>query len=61
LHSRQLPDGLQAAGGEGEADDSDRLTAPGAVQRRLQAITLGPMKSRNFMVELAGQFAAKPD
>ena len=31
------------------------------LQRRLQAIALGPVESRNFMVELAGQFAAKPD
>lgn len=29
------------------------------LQRRLQAITLGPVESRNFIVELAGQFAAK--
>jgi transcriptional regulator with XRE-family HTH domain len=31
------------------------------LQRRLQAIALGPVESRNFMVELAGQFAAKSD
>jgi transcriptional regulator with XRE-family HTH domain len=31
------------------------------LQRRLQAIALGPVESRNVMVELAGQFAAKPD
>jgi transcriptional regulator with XRE-family HTH domain len=31
------------------------------LQRRLQAIALGPVESRNFIVELAGQFAAKPD
>jgi transcriptional regulator with XRE-family HTH domain len=32
------------------------------LQRRLQAIALGPVESRNFMVELAGQFfAANPD
>ncbi|MGH3777328.1 MAG: Scr1 family TA system antitoxin-like transcriptional regulator [Pseudonocardiaceae bacterium] len=31
------------------------------LQRRLQAIALGPVESRNFMVEPAGQFAAKPD
>jgi len=30
-------------------------------QRRLQAIALGPVESRNFTVEPAGQFAAKPD
>ena len=31
------------------------------LQRRLQAIALGPVESRNILVELAGQFAAKPD
>ena len=31
------------------------------LQRRLQAIALGPVESRNLIVELAGQFAAKPD
>lgn len=31
------------------------------LQRRLQAIALGPVESRNFVVELAGQFAAKSD
>ncbi|HEU0090214.1 MAG TPA: helix-turn-helix transcriptional regulator [Pseudonocardiaceae bacterium] len=31
------------------------------LQRRLQAIALGPVESRNLIVELAGQFAARPD
>ncbi|MGH3534938.1 MAG: DUF5753 domain-containing protein, partial [Pseudonocardiaceae bacterium] len=31
------------------------------LQRRLQAIALGPVESRNFIVELAGQFAARSD
>jgi transcriptional regulator with XRE-family HTH domain len=31
------------------------------LQRRLQTIALGPVESRNLIVELAGQFAAKPD
>ena len=30
------------------------------LQRRLQAIALGPMETRNLILELAGQFAAKP-
>jgi transcriptional regulator with XRE-family HTH domain len=31
------------------------------LHRRLRAIALGPVESRNFIVELAGQFAARPD
>ncbi len=31
------------------------------LQRRLQAIALGPVESRNLIAELAGQFAARPD
>ncbi|MGH3980422.1 MAG: helix-turn-helix domain-containing protein [Pseudonocardiaceae bacterium] len=31
------------------------------LQRRLHAIALGPVESRNLIVELAGQFAARPD
>ncbi|MGQ0778272.1 MAG: helix-turn-helix domain-containing protein [Pseudonocardiales bacterium] len=31
------------------------------LQRRLGAIALGPVESRNLIVELAGQFAARPD
>jgi transcriptional regulator with XRE-family HTH domain len=48
-------------------DDGFCLAKPETVrryadlQRRLQAIALGPVESRNFIVELAGPFAAKPD
>ncbi|MGH3698595.1 MAG: helix-turn-helix domain-containing protein [Pseudonocardiaceae bacterium] len=48
-------------------DDGSCLEKPETVrryadlQRRLQAIALGPVESRNFIVELVGQFAAKPD
>ncbi|MGH3854850.1 MAG: helix-turn-helix domain-containing protein [Pseudonocardiaceae bacterium] len=42
-------------------DKPETVRRYGELQRRLQAIALGPVESRNFMVELAGQFAAKPD
>ena len=48
-------------------DDAFCLDKPETVrnyaelQRRLAAIALGPVESRNLIVELAGQFAARPD
>jgi transcriptional regulator with XRE-family HTH domain len=42
-------------------DKSETVRRYAELQRRLQAIALGPVESRNLIVELAGQFAARPD
>ncbi|MGH3857805.1 MAG: helix-turn-helix domain-containing protein [Pseudonocardiaceae bacterium] len=42
-------------------DKQETVRRYAELQRRLQAIALGPVESRNLMVELAGQFAARPD